>query len=213
MTRSTRRILPSKETLRSKLALDPRRKPVIIAGSTWPGEEDIIARSIQALKHNWPELFLIVAPRHVGRVPEVEQILKANNLATRRRSEPFSGSFDALILDTMGELADFYGLADIAIVGRSLVPGGGQNPIEPAAWGIPVLFGPSMENFQDIAEDLLTTGGGRRVSTESLNGELQRLLSDDSLRHQTGMAARQFIESQTQILERTLRTLEASLKA
>ena len=211
VARATRRKLPDRETLSKRFFMEARRSPVIVAGSTWPKEEEMIARAVLPLRKKWPDLLLIVAPRRTERAREVQNTLQVCGFKAGLRSEQSSMPPDALVIDTLGELADVYGLGNIAVIGRSFVDGGGQSPIEPAVWGIPILFGPSMENFQESADELVSSGGARWSSPESLGAELERILMDDSLRQRMGDAAKRYIDSQSQILEKTLDVLESAL--
>ena len=147
---------------------------ILVAGSTRPGEEEIVLKVFQKLRQQ-NHLFLILAPRHLDRVAEIELLLQQMNFKygkkSQIRSKPLSG-FEVMLLDTMGELAELYSVADLAFVGGSLVPLGGHNPLEPAVFGVPVLFGPYMEHCQEAAELLLHSGLGFKVKDE---GEFVRL--------------------------------------
>jgi 3-deoxy-D-manno-octulosonic-acid transferase len=217
LARAARRVLPEREDLRKRLALGSPQGPVIVAGSTWPGEEEYIVRAILPLRKMWPDLLLVMAPRRPERAPEVEQTLRAAGLSVIRRSRRVPQDppqkFDCLLVDTLGELAELYGLGDVAIVGGSFLSQGGQSPIEPAAWGIPILFGPSMDNFLEVADELLKIGAARRTGPESLTTELERFLADGALRRTAGAAGRRFIDSQTQTLEKTVHAIETALQA
>ena len=134
-------------------------KIVWIAGSTHAGEEVTILSAYKRLSLLFPNLFLVVAPRNVERGREIKEIADNLGLTVRQRSAPlhdeeFPGA-PLLILDTMGELSRMYSFCDIAFIGGSLVPDGGHNPLEPAAFGKPVLFGPYMDDFTEISSDLL----------------------------------------------------------
>ena len=117
-----------------------------------------------------------------------------------------------ILVDTLGELAKFYGVASLAFVGKSLTRRGGQNPLEPAACGKPVVFGPHMENFREAADLLVEEGGAIRVSNVGeLVGAFDGLLSDEGMANQMGRRARRTVESRTGGVARTLRTLRAAL--
>jgi len=141
---------------------------IFVCGSTRPGEEEILLEAFQTLAKDAPALKLILAPRHTERAAEVERLLSRRELEFQRRSDlvktPGPVRAPVLILDTLGELAEVYGLARWAFLGGSLVPQGGQNPLEPARWGVPMVFGPHMENFQEIADALLAVGGAAQVA-------------------------------------------------
>jgi len=149
-----------------------------IAGSTHPGEEDIILRVYSRLRQEFPDLCLVLAPRHQERFAEVFELVKRTAWHIARRSQLDTGKggepqVDVLILDTIGELARFYSLGDFAFVGGSLVDFGGHNPLEAAQRGLPVAFGPHMENFREIAAILTDKGGGFQIADE---GELYELV-------------------------------------
>lgn len=146
------------EQVRKKLGLS-KQTEVIVAGSTRGGEERIIARIFPELKKRHPGLLLIIAPRHLDRLSEVQAYLREANLKYVVRSANMDSirpdEYDVLVLDTMGELTSVYSIARAAFVGGSLVPKGGQNPLEPIGLGIPTCFGPHMENFAAITETVL----------------------------------------------------------
>ncbi len=127
---------------------------VLMAGSTQDGEDAIIIDAFKTAKRSHPHLRLIIAPRHPHRAPQISNLLKSANLNPVRRSEIDSPckTDDVLIIDTIGELSDWWGVADIAFVGGSLGNRGGQNMIEPAAKGCAVCFGPNTKNFKQVVE-------------------------------------------------------------
>jgi 3-deoxy-D-manno-octulosonic-acid transferase len=147
-------------------------RPIVVAASTHPGEEGLIAEAHRALLADFPDLLTIIAPRHPNRGPEL-----AADLAAPCRSQgagiPRGGLY---IADTMGELGLWYRLARVAVIGGSFIPHGGQNPTEAARLGVPVLFGPHMENFRDESEGLLAEGCAQQVAEEGLAATLTRLL-------------------------------------
>ncbi len=148
-------------------------RPVIVAASTHPGEEALMAEAHRALLPNFPDLLTILAPRHPQRGPELAAELAAP-CRSQRAALPARGLY---IADTMGELGLWYRLARVAVIGGSFIPHGGQNPTEAARLGVPLLFGPSMENFRDESEALLAEGRAARVTGEGLAEALARLLS------------------------------------
>ena len=150
-----------------------------IAGSTHPGEEDIILKVYSQLRRQFSDFCLVLAPRNQERSVEVFKLAKTTGWQIARRSQLDSGKggepqVDVLILDTIGELARFYSLGNFAFVGGSLVDFGGHNPLEAAQRGLPVAFGPHMENFREIAAILTDRGGGFQIADE---GELFELLN------------------------------------
>jgi len=143
--------------LRQSLLL-PDRAQVLIAGSTHEGEEEILLDAFLKLRTRAPELRLLIAPRYIDRVDRVVGLADARGLKVGRRTRPVAGA-DVVVLDTIGELAQAYRLATLVFVGGSFTTRGGQNILEPAAQGKPVLFGPHMENFHDSVQVLLGRGG------------------------------------------------------
>ncbi len=164
-----------------------------IAGSTHRGEEAVVLDVFLRARARCPDLRLLLAPRHPERAGEVEELIRARGLTAARRSRlPQDAAAGAVvILDTVGELAELYRLAEIVFVGGSLVPVGGHNVLEPAMRGKPVLVGPHMSNFREGAELLERSGGGLVVKDgPELERELARLLEDRALVRRMGEAAR-----------------------
>lgn len=143
-----------------------------VAGSTHPGEEDIVLRVYSRLRQEFSDLCLILAPRNQQRFEEVFKLASQSGWQTLLRSQLPAGEgreaqVDVLVLDTIGELARFYSLGDFAFVGGSLVPLGGHNPLEAVQRGLAVVFGPHTENFKDIAAILTASGGGFQIEDEN----------------------------------------------
>jgi 3-deoxy-D-manno-octulosonic-acid transferase len=164
-----------------------------IAGSTHRGEEAIVLDAFLRARARCPRLSLLVAPRHPERAAEVEDLIRERGLTPARRSRLPDGRAPGavVILDTVGELAALYGLAEVVFVGGSLVPIGGHNLLEPAMRGKPVLYGPHTSNFREGAERLQRSGGGIVVKDGlELERELSLLLEDHELARRTGDAAR-----------------------
>lgn len=158
---------------------------VWILGSTHQGEEVLILKQYSALKAWIPELLLLIAPRHPERFPAVKKLCEEQGLAVRMRSEAGAVGMacDAYIADSMGELKMLYAAADAAFVGGSLVPVGGHNVLEPAAAGVPVIFGPQMFNFQEIAEKMLDAQAALQCrDAEAISAALLRLHGDSGFR-------------------------------
>ncbi len=141
--------------------------PVFVAGSTRHPEEPMLVDTFINMRKQFPELLLIMAPRHIERADQIKQWVVAHGLDCQLRSELGEGrnrrSAPVVILDTMGELFKTYSVADLVFCGGSLVPKGGQNILEPAMWGKPVLYGPSMEDFEDAHQLIAAAGGGVQV--------------------------------------------------
>ncbi|NOZ63652.1 MAG: 3-deoxy-D-manno-octulosonic acid transferase [Caldiserica bacterium] len=151
----------------------PDAYPVICAGSTHPPEEKLILRIFQRVKAEYPAAKLILAPRHPERVKEVEKLIP-DSLSYILRTEISSPEWSEtiLILNTVGELQNFYSLSDVAIMGGTFVPVGGHNPLEPLSHRVPVIFGPHVFNFAEIFS-LIEGKGGIKVKNEK---ELERVL-------------------------------------
>ncbi|MGH7767353.1 MAG: 3-deoxy-D-manno-octulosonic acid transferase [Candidatus Binatia bacterium] len=181
---------------------------VFVAGSTHRGEEEILLAAFRGLKPLFPDLVMVLAPRHPQRFPEVERLLVGAGLSYVKRSETngrTDQSPDVIFLDTLGELETFYSAADIAFVGGSLVEAGGHNVMEPARFGKPVLFGPHMTNFSRIAEDLKLAGGGIEIcGKDDLARELLRLLSDRASAKRAGERAYDVVKKDRQVVERSM---------
>jgi 3-deoxy-D-manno-octulosonic-acid transferase len=173
----------------------PRRGKVIVAGSTREGEEALLLKGFSEGRQKSKDCFLILAPRHPGRVDEVKKLCRSAGWIVRRRTRLRPGqSWDILILDTMGELAHFYALCDAAFVGGSLVPWGGHNILEPAYYGKPVFFGPYMHNFAFLAETFVKSGGAR-VITDSPGVAEVFLFQDKKALQIMGRQAKQTLAS------------------
>lgn len=183
---------------------------IFTAGSTRPGEEEILVRSFQMVLNNHPGMVMVLAPRHLNRIPEVEKILNSAGLHYARRSagERVAERNDqVLLLDTMGELLQAFACSRAAFVGGSLSDFGGHNPMEPAALGIPILFGPYME--QTGAKELLQGGAAILVHDETELAEaLDSLLSDSEKRNRMAEAGPQVIRKFRGILARTFQAME-----
>lgn len=162
--------------------------PILLAGSTFPGEETVLARTFTGLREKFPELFLILVPRHVERTPAILEELKPTGLRIALRSGTSHGEKpDCLIVDTTGELSDWYHIGSVIFIGKSLDTYGGQNPAEAAAAGKPVIFGPHMENFKNLARLLVEQGAAIQVADAGeLKKETARLLADGALREKMG---------------------------
>lgn len=178
---------------------------VFIAGSTQDPEESFAIDTWQSLRNEFPNLRLILVPRHKERFEDVATLVTSRSLTLQRRSNAARSSGDVLLLDTLGELGACWGLADIAFVGGSLTQRGGQNMLEPAAYGAAVLFGPNTWNFRDIVEQLLTRNAARVVrSPNELTAAVRDLLQHPSLAKELGQRAKTFVASQQGAATRTV---------
>ncbi len=179
------------EELRREMGLDAER-PVFMAGSTHEGEEELVLAVYARLRERHPGLQLVLAPRYVERSGKLMSLAAEAGLGVRLRSGgPAAGNAQVTILDTIGELAIAYRLATLVFVGGSFVTRGGQNVLEPAAQGCPVLFGPHMENFKDSVQVLQGRGGIQVATPDRLLKVADELLSrPDQLAELGGMARR-----------------------
>ena len=190
--------------------------PIIVAGSTWAPEEHALASLLPELRRDFPGLLLILVPRHIERAEAILRDLAPLSLGIAKRSTPNAQSPtlnapDILLIDATGELRDWYSLATVVFVGKSL-PGvaevGGQNPAEPAALGKPVVFGPHMENFASVVALLLEHQGARQISDASaLRDELHTLLHDSTRRTTLGTNARNALQAHRGATARTAAAL------
>jgi 3-deoxy-D-manno-octulosonic-acid transferase len=178
--------------------LSPNRT-VVVAGSTMKGEEAAVLRAFGRIKATLPSALLVLAPRAPERFGEVERLARETGLVTTRRSElPIDAEprADVVVLDTIGELAQLYQLATAVFVGGSLADHGGHNILEPAIYGKPIVFGPHMQNFKEIADAFLAHDAAIQVQSErELDGVLLALVSDPVRRAGLGAAARALVEA------------------
>lgn len=206
--------LPSSDAvapLRQDLGLGERDQ-VLLAGSTHPGEEAILHSAFLALREDFPELKLIVVPRHPTRAAEILHLFANEGLEVVLFSRRGAAMADVVVVDRMGVLAGLYALADVTFVGGSLVNKGGQNPIEPAAAGKPVLFGPDMSDFPEVSRWLIEKGGAVSVQNPGdLIRECRRLLANPALATAIGNKARSVVDDHQGACRRIAADIIASL--
>ena len=191
-----------------------RGRPIILAASTHPGEDEILCEAHRTLSGFFPSLLTIIVPRHPDRGPAIARMVAASGLrAGLRSSEDLpTTETDVYVADTLGELGLFYRLAPTVFMGGSLVVHGGQNPIEPIRLGASVVHGPHVFNFSDIYEALDSAGGARRADTrEALVKQLGQLLTDEAARDALNAAASRVVDELGGALERTMSALEPYL--
>ena len=185
------------------------RRPVLFGGSTHAGEEEMLATAFQRLRREVPELLLVIAPRHVERRDEIRAQLEAQGVDIALRTSGAQPR-DCLLIDTTGELQDWYAIATVVFVGKSLTARGGQNPVEPVIAGKPVLFGPHMENFQPLADSLVESQGAIRVTdVDSVVREAGHLLHDPARAAKLVENARTVLAAHTGATRRTAELLVA----
>src|SRR6266853_619603 len=191
-----------------------RGRPIIVAASTHPGEEEILLETHRTLAGLFPSLLSVIVPRHPDRGEAVGRTITASGLdvALRSREELPTATTDIYVADTMGELGLFYRLAPIVFMGGSLIERGGQNPIEAVKLGASIVHGPHVFNFTDVYEALDSAGGARRADTlEALLKQLGQLLADPVARDLSVGAAERVVEQLGGALDRTLAALEPYL--
>ncbi|SFI71232.1 3-deoxy-D-manno-octulosonic-acid transferase [Bosea sp. OK403] len=189
-------------------------RPVWIAASTHPGEDEQVIAAHLGLKAHLPKLLTIIAPRHPQRGAEIDALAQANGIATAQRSQGGMPERDVelYIADTVNELGLFYRLSQVAFIGGSLTPVGGHNPIEPAKLGCALLHGPYVHNATDVFAAFDRGGGAREVAdTQALAGAVHRWLSDPAAARQAARAAAQTSHQLGGALNRTMQTIEPLL--
>lgn len=189
----------------------PEDAPILVGGSTHAGEEAILARIVLALRRRHPNLFLVLVPRHHERGRQVGSDLTAAGLPFVYRTDVGAdtrrapGSVSCLLVNTTGELRYFYEAATVVFVGKSLTAQGGQNPIEPAAMGKPVVFGPHMDNFPQVVPQFLAADAAVQVADEAaLEAALDALLSDPARRRALGESAKAVVARNRGSISRTV---------
>jgi len=200
---------PVTEVLRAHL---PAGVPLLVCGSTLAGEEEMLLDALP------PGVVAILAPRHPERFDEVAQMLRRRSLRWVRRSEWMRSPSDLqpgtiFLLDSIGELASVYSLAVAAFVGGSLVPAGGHNPLEPAQFGVPVIMGPSYQNFRGIVETLRGRDALRIVEPGELRAAFAAVLSGSPESRAMGSRAQQVFSSEAGATGRAVQALLALLEA
>jgi 3-deoxy-D-manno-octulosonic-acid transferase len=191
----------------------PSEVPVVIAGSTHDGEEEIVLAAYLALLAEGRKLFLVLVPRHPERAEAVAELLRREgmNFSLRSQLDGRSASLapgDVLLVDTVGELMKLYAMAAAVFVGGSLVPTGGHNVLEPASLGVPVLFGPHMGNFREIAALISNCGGGVQVGNGTeLADTLRALLDDVARRAEMGRKGARLLEENSGSTQRHMAVL------
>ncbi len=202
---------------------EAQRTPIVVAASTMAGEEALLLQSWEEIRRRRSKAMLLLAPRHPQRFEEVAQFLTREGKSFVRRTalemerEKLArqlGSPEILLLDTIGELAGIFELADLVFIGGSLVPSGGHNLLEPAFWGKPILFGPHMANFRDVANLFLQAGAAVEVrDPQELARQALELLGDSARRLPLGEKAKQVLEQASGATERVLDHIKGMLEA
>lgn len=208
---------PQRRQWRKRFCLDEAER-LWLAGSTFEGEEAMLARVMQAVRKQGHPLRLVIAPRHIERVPAIvaqlrqagsEPVLRSQLEQAKAPPKPEQ----PILLDTIGELGNAYAAADLVFIGKTIHARGGQNPIEPAAWGRAILMGPNMQNFRDVAALLLRAQAAVQVNDEAaLQTEVAALCQDEPRRAQLGERARQVVQQNQGALAEAWQCLEPVLR-
>jgi 3-deoxy-D-manno-octulosonic-acid transferase len=197
-----------------KTQLNLRARPVWIAASTHPGEEEQIIQAHLLLRSRLPEVCLLLVPRHPHRAGDIGVLVNQHNLSWRASSEgPTAGVYDVIVGDVMGQLLALYSLADVAFIGGSLVDHGGHNPIEPGLLGLPIVAGPADFNFVEVVAQLSEAGAYKKIANaDELTEVVSELLIDAAGREQMGSNARVVIMGNAGATQRTLALLDRQLE-
>lgn len=191
-------------------------RPLWVAGSTVGGEEELVLKAFHRVRADVPEARLLMAPRHPERFDAVPSLVEAAGFRCLRRSALDPAAWqdgEVLLLDTLGELSQVYALASVVFVGGSLVPAGGHNILEPAVAGKPVVVGPHMENFQEIAEQFRAEGAVEQVgSADELGRCVSSILLDDARRASLGSRARDLVGRNRGAVVRSVDALAALVR-
>ncbi len=198
------------ETLKQRY----QQRPIWIAASTHPGEDEVLLQAFRQLKRQQNDLMLILVPRHPERFETVGQLCEKEGWQVQRRSAQKEGNIDAgadiLLGDTMGEMLLLYGIANMAFVGGSLIEHGGQNLIEPAAWDLPIIAGPHVFNFAEVARLLKNAGGLIAVeNAETIQQTLSRWLQDLNSAAAIGLCAGSVARANRGALARIVKAIES----
>ena len=207
--------------LPTKAAAGAARAPIMIAASTMAGEEPLVLQAWSTVRAQYPKALLILAPRHPARFDEVGQLLTRSGYSYTRRTHLASqepeiskqlAAPDVLLLDSIGELAGILELADVVFVGGSLVPTGGHNILEAAYWAKPVVFGPHMQNFRDIARLFLEAEACVQVrDAKELLETILKLFGDRAAAQRLGERGKRVLEEQTGATARVLEQIQRLL--
>jgi 3-deoxy-D-manno-octulosonic-acid transferase len=203
--------LPCDEAAAAALVNRRAGRPLWLAASTHPGEEAIAAAVHRRIAARHPGLVSVIVPRHPARGPAIRDAFAGSDDAVSLRSvgDDLPAEAGLYVADTMGELGLWYRLAELVFIGGSLVPHGGQNPLEAARLGCALLFGPGMSNFAEIAAELVAVGGAETVRDEdALVGAVDRLLADAPHRHALAEAGRGYAAAQADVVDQVAAELE-----
>ena len=190
-------------------------RPAWLAASTHPGEEEVIAEAHRRVRAKHPDALAIIVPRHPARGPDIAETLRGDGSNTRLRSadERPDATTEYYVADSMGELGLFFSLADAAFIGGSLIPHGGQNPLEAARLGCPVIHGPDMANFTVIVDELAAVGAVvEAADADAIAGAVERLIDDPDERARRVAAAHGVAATKAGILDDVVGELAPFIK-
>jgi 3-deoxy-D-manno-octulosonic-acid transferase len=205
---------PADDARLERLLSVTRGRPVVVAASTHPGEEEMLLNAHRTLAPHFPSLLTVIVPRHPNRGEAIARMIAASGaqVALRSLEELPTARTDIYVADTMGELGLFYRLAPIVFMGGSLVPHGGQNPIEAIKLDASIVHGPHVFNFTDVYDALDRAGGARQADDgDALVKQLGHLLNDPTARDTSAAAAMHVVDRLGGALDRTLAVLEPYL--
>jgi len=204
------------DRIKRKMGFAPDSR-VIVGGCTHPGEEEILVNIFIDLKEKMPDLQLVLAPRHLERIVEVENLLTGKGLSYcrySRRSGSEAPRRQVVLIDVMGVLCEIYQAASVVFIGKSLTRRGGHNPIEPAAAARPIVFGPNMGNFAEVASALVDGDGALQVpDADELHSAIESLLTDAEQAGRLGKNARRTLDERTGAAERTIEIIQRLLES
>ncbi len=204
--------IPNLDKISDEKSLFGNGTSLFIAGSTHPGEEQIVLEVFERIRSKFPDLRLVIAPRHVERSQEIVNIIELKGLVPIKFSENNSGSLAqeyVIVVDTIGHLRGLYSLARIVFVGKSLVGKGGQNIIEPASFGKPVLVGPNTQNFRDVVDLFLKDNAIIQVHDEKeFFAKVDELLSNPKNMERIGACAKRVVQSNQGATRKTLEIIK-----
>jgi 3-deoxy-D-manno-octulosonic-acid transferase len=201
------------EARRLRNAYRADSRPILLAASTHPGEEEAVLDAYARLRCEYDGCLLLLVPRHPERAAGVEKLCRRHGWRVQRRSQGYSpgADHDIVLGDMAGELALLQALASVVFVGGSLVPHGGHNPLEAAAWGVPLVCGPHMNNFSAITRQLVDAGAMIQVTPGELTTSLSGLLGDAVRRRAMGAAGQRVVAANRGALVRLLQLIDAQL--
>ncbi|MFH1359911.1 MAG: 3-deoxy-D-manno-octulosonic acid transferase [Candidatus Omnitrophota bacterium] len=208
--------LPGEGEYRQKCFETEKDTQLLVAGSTHSGEEEILLKVFKSLLNDFPNLRLVIAPRHVERTEEILKIVAQEGFDPIRFSDIENKKFEqghVIVVDTLGHLKSIYAMATLVFVGKSLTVGGGHNIIEPACFAKPILIGPFMENFRDIVEIFMSNEAIMQVNDQQeLLFKLRELLRNPEEMKTIGRLAKQVVEANAGATQKTINIISKFLK-